>query len=1039
MMPTRHIFSTLRKSCLAGEIASCLAAMIAPAYGVSLTKADNATALGTASSWVENTVPGVADTLLWDATVTTANTVSATNGSVVGGLKITNPGGAVSISVTSNGQWTFNNNAMIDMSSAGGANLTLSGGTLGIATANLSPAITVASGRTLTFQGVNSGVSNQGGLNKTLTLSGGGTINFNSTTHPNFVGSALTVLISGANVTIAGASSASATHMSSGSLLLGAATSLGGGPSVLSGGTLGFCNTGVTIANPLQIVNTVTIGQSANLAGTFSGTLTGNGTLQNANTGTTISNDISFTGNLSEFYGTIHYTDSSTHTTNSWRVGASNATADLSRVTLQVNAGTGSVQNFGFSNGISGATLKVGELKGDGVIQGAFAVTAPATANTLEVGAKATNTEFSGVIGVASAWMDAIALTKVGSGNLTLTGTNLYNGGTTIKTGTLQVGNGGTSGDLGSGAVTNNAELLFKRSDTFVVANAIGGTGSVTMNDIGTLALSSANTFSGALYIYAGAVRLDHADAAQNASKVAVNVNNGLTFGTGITAATIRALTGTGSFALTSTDGQGVTLSVGITSTSSTYSGVLSGAGSLAKMDLGTIVLAVGGQSYAGTTSVSGGTLQTSASGDTASNILGAGALNLSNRGAVRFNSASPTTFNSGLDIGSGGGMLYFDSSSTFSPATTTGSGPLTLQIGDSATLTPTTFNGWSGELVVISPGAATVSLASNFDNSSLANAYVSLADGISVTRNAGTNAALVTDIGTLTGQAGSSLGGSLAGTGTYTFSVGSRNENSSFAGSLVDGGTKTALTKMGSGTLTLAGTNTYTGATTITAGTLQINGSLASAAVAVNGGKLDGSGTMRGSVTVNSGGMLSPGNGPGLLGVGSLVLSSGSVTLIEVNATMTRGMDFDGIDVTTDNGLIYGGDLQLAFANSAPLASSAIALFNFSGSATGSLDRVTSTGFYAGTWTNSAGTWSLSSDGQILSFSQLTGYLTVVPEPSTWLLLEAGLGILVVTRRRRSHMQPCTTPPPASRWRMRCAGCSRRCPHPDRGISPAK
>ena len=42
-------------------------------------------------------------------------------------------------------------------------------------------------------------------------------------------------------------------------------------------------------------------------------------------------------------------------------------------------------------------------------------------------------------------------LTKAGTGTTTLTGTNTYSGTTTISAGTLQVGNGGTTGNLGHG------------------------------------------------------------------------------------------------------------------------------------------------------------------------------------------------------------------------------------------------------------------------------------------------------------------------------------------------------------------------------------------------------------------------------------------------------------------------------------------------------------------------------------------------------------------------------------------------------------
>ena len=58
------------------------------------------------------------------------------------------------------------------------------------------------------------------------------------------------------------------------------------------------------------------------------------------------------------------------------------------------------------------------------------------------------------------------ALTKAGAGTTTLTGTNTYSGTTTISAGTLQVGNGGTSGSAGHRQRDEQrARLIFNRSD----------------------------------------------------------------------------------------------------------------------------------------------------------------------------------------------------------------------------------------------------------------------------------------------------------------------------------------------------------------------------------------------------------------------------------------------------------------------------------------------------------------------------------------------------------------------------------------------
>ena len=67
----------------------------------------------------------------------------------------------------------------------------------------------------------------------------------------------------------------------------------------------------------------------------------------------------------------------------------------------------------------------------------------------------------------------------VASGNVTVSGS--LSGSAQINNGgTLQVGVGGATGALGSGAITDNGALIFNRSDTLTVANAITGTGTVT-------------------------------------------------------------------------------------------------------------------------------------------------------------------------------------------------------------------------------------------------------------------------------------------------------------------------------------------------------------------------------------------------------------------------------------------------------------------------------------------------------------------------------------------------------------------------------
>jgi len=96
------------------------------------------------------------------------------------------------------------------------------------------------------------------------------------------------------------------------------------------------------------------------------------------------------------------------------------------------------------------------------------------------------------------------ALVQAGSGTLILTGNNTYIGGTTISTGTLQIGNGGTTGNI-IGNVNDNGTLTFDRSGTKkIFAGVISGSGSLTKLGSDTLELTADNTYSGGTTIKDG-------------------------------------------------------------------------------------------------------------------------------------------------------------------------------------------------------------------------------------------------------------------------------------------------------------------------------------------------------------------------------------------------------------------------------------------------------------------------------------------------------------------------------------------------------
>ncbi len=109
----------------------------------------------------------------------------------------------------------------------------------------------------------------------------------------------------------------------------------------------------------------------------------------------------------------------------------------------------------------------------------------------------------------------------------------------------------------------------------------------------------------------------------------------------------------------------------------------------------------------------------------------------------------------------------------------------------------------------------------------------------------------------------GSVSGDGLVFLGTKALTIGSNNQSTTFSGVIQDSG---SLTKTGTGTLTLSGSNLHTGGTTVSAGTLVVSNTTGSGtgtgAVQVNAGTLGGSGIISGAMTVNSGAFLAPAHG---------------------------------------------------------------------------------------------------------------------------------------------------------------------------------
>jgi autotransporter-associated beta strand protein len=113
----------------------------------------------------------------------------------------------------------------------------------------------------------------------------------------------------------------------------------------------------------------------------------------------------------------------------------------------------------------------------------------------------------------------ADSLTKLNNGMLTLTGASTYQGTTTISGGTLQLGNGGTTGALasaGSISIGSGATLAFNRTNSpnqgsDFSTSGISGAGGLVQLGPGTLTLNATNTYSGPTLVNTGALAVNGA------------------------------------------------------------------------------------------------------------------------------------------------------------------------------------------------------------------------------------------------------------------------------------------------------------------------------------------------------------------------------------------------------------------------------------------------------------------------------------------------------------------------------------------------
>ena len=225
-------------------------------------------------------------------------------------------------------------------------------------------------------------------------------------------------------------------------------------------------------------------------------------------------------------------------------------------------------------------------------------------AEVVSVGNNNANTSYAGTLSGSG------SIIKIGTGTLTLTGTNQYTGGTTISSGTLQLGNASTVNGSVVGDIIDNAALVFANPSDLTDAGHITGVGSLTKIGAGTLTLSGINHYSGGTNLDAGTLCLGSLGAIGDSGTIRFGGGILQYSGSNTLDYSDRFSAASGQLYNVDTNGQNVAWTTALTSVG----------GSLTKSGSGTLTL-TGSSSYTGATTVAQGTLIVSGSLSAASPV----------------------------------------------------------------------------------------------------------------------------------------------------------------------------------------------------------------------------------------------------------------------------------------------------------------------------------------------------------------------------------------------------------------------------------
>ena len=592
----------------------------------------------------------------------------------------------------------------------------------------------------------------------------------------------------------------------------------------------------------------------------------------------------------------------------------------------------------------NGGTLTVGGTSQSAITGSGSNCSVLVNDNTFDVAHVTTGVDL--LISVPLVSATVAGFTKNGGGTMLLTGSNLFNGTVAINSGTLQIGDGnnGSLATTASVQVNSGASLALNLANTGTFGSSIfnkgtinligggtntlsgniGGWNSAAMNQSGsgTTILSGNNTFFGTTNITAGTLLLNYQSAAYE-STVNVAVPNGLVFG--VNAVTLGGLAGSGNIALVNGT-NAVALTVGQNGSDSTYTGVISGSGSLVKTGVGTLTFTTD-HTYSGGTTLSAGTLVLG-TGGTNGSVVG----NVVNNGALVLNRADNQTFNnvisgSGSVIKNGSNTITLTSANTYTGGTWLNSGTIvlagtsaaplrgsiTMSPGTGITLAGASFTGFGNLGGVLTINSATVNNTSS--TAFVQNATVNMTGA---TWTGGEAHWINSPLNVLASSATSTFTGNIMvrpdfSSPILTIDVADGPAATDFlmTGALKESTPGGSFTKTGAGKMVFTGSIQNTGTNVIAGGTLQVGnngtaGTLYNAHQVINNGVLVFArsnavvqGTDVSTVITGSGSLIQAGSSTLTLNgtntfTGDTIVSSGTLVLANALAIGQSTLNYD-------------------------------------------------------------------------------------------------------------------------------------------------